>query len=103
MLDGSLDVMTREMAMLDAVFLAETIDHANWQLLSQLVDRMEGDTRDAFASAVEEVEGQEDEHLEWARTTKARLVMLQATDSMAETVGLATEELMARVQNWLSD
>jgi rubrerythrin len=103
MLNGALDVMTREMAMLDAVFLAESMDHANWQLLSQLVDRMEGDTRDTFASAVEEVEGQEDEHLEWARTTKARLVMLQATGSMAETVGLATEELIARVQNWLSD
>ena len=103
MLNGALDVMTREMAMLDAVFLAESMDHANWQLLSQLVDRMEGDTRDTFASAVEQVEGQEDEHLEWARTTKARLVMLQATGSMAETVGLATEELIARVRNWLSD
>ena len=56
-----------------------------------------------FRAAVDEVEGQEDEHLEWARTTKARLVMLQATGSMAATVGLATEELLARVRNWLSD
>ena len=34
MLNGALDVMTREMAMLDAVFLAESMDHANWQLLA---------------------------------------------------------------------
>jgi hypothetical protein len=29
-LNGSLDLMTAEMAMLDAVFLAESMDHANW-------------------------------------------------------------------------
>jgi hypothetical protein len=103
MVNGALDVMTREMAMLDAVFLAESMDHANWQLLSQLVDSMDGDARDTFRSAVEEVKGQEDEHLEWARTTKARLVTLQATDSMTATTGLATEELIARVQNLLSE
>src|SRR3954462_1727580 len=66
LLNGALDVMTREMAMLDAVFLAEAMDHANWQVLSQLVDSMDGDIRDTFRSAVDEVEGQEDEHLEWA-------------------------------------
>ncbi len=103
MLNGALDVMTREMAMLDAVFLAESMDQANWQLLSQLVDAMEGDVADTLRSAVDEVKGQEDEHLEWARTTKARLVTLQATGSMTATVGLATEELIARVENWLSD
>jgi rubrerythrin len=103
MLNGALDVMTREMAMLDAVFLAESMDQANWQLLSQLVDSMEGDARETLRAAVEEVEGQEDEHLEWARSTKARLVTLQATGSMTATVGLATEELIARVQNWLND
>jgi len=103
MLNGALDVMTREMAMLDAVFLAESMDHANWQLLSQLVDSMDGDALDTFRSAVEEVKGQEDEHLDWARTTKARLVMLQATDSMTATTGFATEELIARVRNWLSE
>jgi len=103
MLNGALDVMTREMAMLDAVFLAESMDQANWQLLSQLVDSMDGDTRDTFRSAVEEVEGQEDEHLEWARTTKARLVMLQASDKMAAPEGLATEELIARVGDWLRE
>ena len=57
MLNGALDVMTREMAMLDAVFLAESMDQANWQLLSQLVDAMEGDVADTLRSAVDEVEG----------------------------------------------
>src|SRR4051812_30533526 len=33
MLSGSVDLMTAEMAMLDAVFLAESADHANWKAL----------------------------------------------------------------------
>jgi len=35
-LDGTADVMVREMVMLDAVLLAETTDHANWANLAQL-------------------------------------------------------------------
>jgi rubrerythrin len=101
---GALDLMTAEMAMLDAVYLAETMCHTNWELLSKLSETMEeGDARVAVRSAVEEVEGQEDEHLEWARTTKARLVQLQAQSSVATTVGVKTEELVARVKSWFTD
>jgi rubrerythrin len=100
---GALDLMTAEMAMLDAVYLAETMCHTNWELLSKLCDTMEdGEPRAAVRAAVEEVEGQEDEHLEWARTTKARLVQLQAQSSVATTVGVKTEELVARIKSWFT-
>jgi hypothetical protein len=93
-LDGSIDPMTSEMAMLDAVYLAESVDHANWQTMADLTASMpEGALRDSFQGAVDKVEAQEDEHLEWARTTRARLVALQAESGSAATVGIDTEEV----------
>lgn len=103
LLDGSLDAMTREMAMLDAVLLAETIDHGNWSTLSLLVDQVpEGEVRNAMRRAVDEVEDEEDEHLEWARLTRSRLVMMESKSGLAHTVAGKAEEVIARVKGWLS-
>jgi rubrerythrin len=75
-LGGSIDPVTQEMAMLDAVFLAETIDHANWTTLGALVEQLpEGDVRAALQAAVDEVEPQEDEHVGWAKSTRQQLVL----------------------------
>jgi rubrerythrin len=104
MLSGSLDLMTQEMSMLDAVFLAESMDHANWHTLSDLTAKMpDSEAREVFRAAVDEVEAQEDEHLEWAKSTKARIVQMEAESSLATTVGLKTEEMIARIQSWMSD
>jgi rubrerythrin len=100
-LSGAVDLMTAETAMLDAVFLAESVDHANWQTLSQLAATMpEGAVRDGFRAAVDEVEGQEDEHLEWARSTRARLVDLQARSTAMAQMSMKTEEIVARIRGW---
>ena len=80
MLDGSLDIMTRELAMLDAVVLAETIDRANWQAIEAIgAELAAGPDKDAFTAATTEVRPQEDDHLAWAQLTRAQLVHLQAT------------------------
>ncbi|MFO0675602.1 MAG: hypothetical protein U0169_03650 [Polyangiaceae bacterium] len=47
----------------DVVVLAETKDHANWQLLSKCAERLEGEGAEALREICDEVEGQEDEHL----------------------------------------
>jgi hypothetical protein len=49
---------------------------------------------------VGEVEEQEDEHLEWAMSTKAKMTMLQAQSSLATTIGVKAEEMIARVRGW---
>jgi len=104
MLRGSLDVMTAEMAMLDAVFLAESADHANWSMLAELVPHLpDGPLRETFERAVAEVEDQEDEHLGWARDTKARLVSMQARSPLGSVVAAKAEELVVRVREWFSD
>ncbi len=88
LLAGSLDIIAAEVAMLDAVFVAESVDHANWSTLSKLVDELPaGALQDAFRRAVGEVEPQEDEHLTWATETKQRMVSLQARSTMMATVG----------------
>lgn len=61
---------------LECVLLAETKDHADWELLSLLIEKMPaGKERESMVSAVQEVESQEDEHLGWAREQSARLAM----------------------------
>jgi len=101
---GAIDLMTAEMAMLDAVFLAETMCHTNWELLSTLTESIADDTlRATFRSAVDEVEDQEDEHLEWAKKTKTRMIQMQAKSGLGTTVGLKAEELVSRIKGWFSD
>jgi rubrerythrin len=103
-LGGSLDPITAEMALLDAVFLAESMDHANWKLLAELTEQLR-DTPwyDAFHAAVEEVEEQEDEHLRWATETKSRLVRWQASLDGANNMAGTIEEGVARIKNWLAE
>lgn len=103
-LSGSLDTITAEVAMLDAVLLAETIDHSNWSTLSALVAQMPAGTlRDSVSAVVERVYDQEDEHLEWARATRARMTMMQAQSSTAAALSAKAEELVETVRNWFSD
>jgi rubrerythrin len=104
MLEGSVDMMTAELAMLDGVFLAESADHANWKTLGAMVALLpEGPLRDSFRNAVEEVEEEEDEHLSWASDTKQKLVLLQTKSSAMTKAGAKAEELLARVTSWLAD
>jgi rubrerythrin len=55
----------------ECVVLAETKDHADWELLSKCAPQLAGQQREALEQACEEVEDQEDEHLYhtkgWAR------------------------------------
>jgi len=102
-LAGSVDPMLAETVMLDAVFLAESVDHANWKGLGQIAEKLPaGAIKDAFTAAVAEVEAQEDEHLGWATDTRLKLTMLQAQSTTVVKVGAKVEEMVATVKNWFS-
>jgi hypothetical protein len=45
------------------VVLAETKDHANWELIGECAKAAEGEAATALQAAYDEVEDQEDEHL----------------------------------------
>jgi rubrerythrin len=47
----------------ECVVLAETKDHADWELLTAASEKLSGEEGKALKKAVEEVEDQEDEHL----------------------------------------
>jgi rubrerythrin len=96
LLGGSVDVMTQELVMLDAVMLAEARDHANWSFLSQLVAEVpDGPSKEALASAVSQVEPQEDNHLGWAQETRSKMMMMQAKSKAMATAGAKVEEMTA--------
>jgi rubrerythrin len=100
---GGLDPMAQEMAMLDAVFMAESIDHANWEALGRLAPMVpDGPIRAAMEAAVTRVESDEDEHLTWARDMRARMTLLQASGSLAAKAGAKAEELVASVKSWFT-
>jgi rubrerythrin len=47
----------------ECVVLAETKDHADWELLNKCAKKLSGEQKKALTEACEEVEDQEDEHL----------------------------------------
>lgn len=94
------DLMAKEMAMLDAVFVAESVDHANWEAVSKIARQFEGHRLgDVLGRAAREVEPEEDKHLSWASSTREKLAMMQVKSSAMQTIGQKTEEMFARVQD----
>lgn len=76
LLDGSIDPMTAELVMLEAVLLAEAKDHANWELLATLAAAMtDGDVRERIRAVTADVLAQEEEHYTWARDTRTRMLL----------------------------
>jgi hypothetical protein len=57
------DMAAAELVACDCVVLAETKDHANWELIGACAKEMEGDFTTTLQEAYDEVEDQEDEHL----------------------------------------
>jgi hypothetical protein len=103
LLGGSVNLMAQESLMLDAVFLAEAMCHANWQAVGQLCQHMdEGPIRDQVQAAYEEVEAEEDKHIGWATEMRAKLMILQADHSAMAAMGAKAEEMMASVKGWFS-
>jgi hypothetical protein len=85
--------------MLDAVLLAEAKDHANWSSLAGMVDDLpDGDVRDTFQAAIDEIEVQEDEHFRWAQDMRCRMISLQATSGLTSSLALKAEEMMAHIK-----
>ena len=82
LLAGSVDPPTAELAMLEAVMLAEAKDRANWVLLAQIAARMAaGEVRDRFEAVVDAVLEEEEEHYSWAHDTRAAMLLARATGS----------------------
>lgn len=102
LLTGSVDLLTLELVMLDAVLLAEAKDHANWAGLAALTELTpEGPARDALRTAVEAVLPQEEEHFGWAADMRSNLIIAQATSRGLQVAGAKAEKLVARIKSWL--
>jgi rubrerythrin len=110
MLDGSLDRETAELAMLEAVMLAEAKDRANWEMLTQLAAQMADDgLRRQLERVTEEILTQEVEHHSWARDTRAAMLIGRAggeamsigepgQDRLGEDLGAGGEEAMSKAE-----
>jgi hypothetical protein len=84
LVSGPLGAAEREAGDLENVVLAETKDHADWELLEQLAQVLpEGKARAAIEAAVAEVGPQEDEHLGWAQAKLAQLCLQSLTEAPA--------------------
>lgn len=73
---GSVDADTAELAILEAVMLAEAKDRANWEVLTQLAAQITDESlRNQFETVTEQVLAQEVEHHSWARDTRAAMLI----------------------------
>ena len=57
------DPVGAELVACECVVLAETKDHADWELLTKCAEQLSGPGADVLKSACDEIEDQEDEHL----------------------------------------
>jgi len=57
------DPVAAELVACECVVLAETKDHADWELIGQCVKTLGGETAAALKAAYDQVEDEEDEHL----------------------------------------
>lgn len=57
------DPPAAELVACDCVVLAETKDHANWQLIGECAKALDGKPAAALQAAYEQIEDEEDEHL----------------------------------------
>jgi ferritin-like metal-binding protein YciE len=104
LLSGSVDLMTQELVMLNAVVLAETIDHANWQTLGALARSLDdGPVKTSLTQAVDQVLPQEEDHEGWAKRMRQELILLQARSKAAQTIGLSASALMDKVHSLFDD
>lgn len=102
MLSGAIDPMTAEMAMLDAVFVAESLTSAQNATLSSFVDRLpDGPSREVLADLVATGAAQQ-RRLEWILDTKVDVATAELSSTAFERVGQKFEQIAARVHNWLS-
>jgi rubrerythrin len=63
-----------ELNAMENIVIAETKDHADWQLLSHIARRSsDAQLRDILKGAVDEVEPEEDQHLNWTAEQMAKL------------------------------
>jgi hypothetical protein len=93
MMEGSSDPATRELSMIEAVAIAETKCHANWQLLARLGAALpEGRARQAMEAAVAEVQPQEDEHLTWASTARERFLLGLVAPTLDFEISVAADQ-----------
>jgi rubrerythrin len=95
MLEGSIDLETAELAMLEAVMLAEAKDRANWEMLAQLVPQIaDEELRRQMQEVTDVVLAQEVEHHSWARDTRAAMVITRAggTPARGDMTSLASSD-----------
>jgi rubrerythrin len=103
MLSGSVDVMTSEMVMLEAVLLAEAIDHNNWRAIEALAGDLDDEAlRRQFSDAVVEVLDDEVEHFEWAQTTRLEMIGMQSRHRLLTSATARAEEMLEKVKQWFS-
>jgi len=76
------DAAAAELVACDSVLLAETKDHANWEIICECAKSADGASAAALKAACEQVEEQEDEHLYhtqgWGRELRLQALGLKA-------------------------
>jgi hypothetical protein len=94
---GSADPVTIDMKAVELVFLGSTMCVANTDLLRQIGEVAEGDTRAAIQAAVAELERPQLEHLEWAQQTRATMALTMVQHPTTHKLTRFAEQVVAKL------
>jgi hypothetical protein len=94
---GSADALTIDMKAVEMVLLASTMCVANTDLLRQIAAVAEGDARAAIQAAVEQLEGPQMEHLEWAQATQQRMALTLVQHPITHKLAQFAEDVVAKL------
>jgi len=102
LLAGSVDLLSFETALLEAVVIAEHKCHDNWRLLARLAESLPKESSAIVSRAVAKVQTQEDEHVRWAADTWFELATTNAQHPVAEGLMGLVERAAAKVKDALT-
>jgi hypothetical protein len=94
---GSADPVTIDMKAVEMVYLGATMCVANTDLLRQIGDVAEGDTRSAIQAAVAELEGPQLQHLGWAQQTRTTMALTMVQHPITHKLTKFAETVVAKL------
>lgn len=78
---GAVDLVTAELAMLNAVVVAETLDLGNWLAIQSVAAMLPGgDLQHLMETAADDVLAQERDHVSWANEARLAIIARQVSE-----------------------
>jgi hypothetical protein len=100
---GSADPVTKEMAAVNATLVASSMCVANVELLETIGESLQDETaRSAIGTAVQQLAGPSQQHLEWAKNARATMAQTLGQSKTTHKAATVAEKAFGKVKDALT-